>query len=274
MILGPADRRNWCCSASRSTATRSSCRPPYSCRITAPTAAPVGQRLRELPATFASWREEPQPGRGGPPSCCARREVTFVLTIPEDFSRALLRNEAPAGAAGSRRQRSGGGGERAGGGHRARARGPRAPAPPAAAGVEPGAAALFGGGRIAATTPKGSRSTTPCPGCSGVILTMTMVMMPALALTRELERGTMENPAGGCRYRRRRSCSARCVPYIGMGAVQVDDRARGRALGVRGADARLLPRCCSRWVAVFVSLATMGYADLDRCAQPDAGACR
>ena len=44
-----------------------------------------------------------------------------------------------------------------------------------------------------ATTPRRSRSTTSCPACMGVILTMTMVLMTGLAITRERERGTMEN---------------------------------------------------------------------------------
>jgi ABC-2 type transport system permease protein len=96
------------------------------------------------------------------------------------------------------------------------------------------------------------------PGLLGVILTMTMVMMPALALTRELERGTMENllalPVSPAEI-----MFGKVLPYIAMGAVQV-----------------LIVLGVARWVfavpmlgsypllfamvAVFVvSLATMGY---------------
>ena len=45
----------------------------------------------------------------------------------------------------------------------------------------------------AATTPRRSPQYNIVPGLMGVILTMTMVMMTALAITRERERGTMEN---------------------------------------------------------------------------------
>ena len=59
--------------------------------------------------------------------------------------------------------------------------------------------------------PEGITSYNIVPGLLGVILQMTMVMMTSMALTREIERGTMENllslPAT-----RWRSCSARCFP--------------------------------------------------------------
>ena len=58
------------------------------------------------------------------------------------------------------------------------------------------------------------------PGLLGVILTMTMVMMTALAMTRETERGTMENllatPA-----RPLEVMVGKIAPYIGIGYVQV-----------------------------------------------------
>ncbi|MDP3672737.1 MAG: ABC transporter permease [Telluria sp.] len=58
------------------------------------------------------------------------------------------------------------------------------------------------------------------PGLIGVILTMTMVMMTALAVTRERERGTMENllatPA-----RPAEVMIGKIVPYILIGYVQV-----------------------------------------------------
>jgi ABC-2 type transport system permease protein len=58
------------------------------------------------------------------------------------------------------------------------------------------------------------------PGLIGVILTMTMVMMTSLAVTREIERGTMENllatPA-----RPSEVMIGKIVPYIMVGYVQV-----------------------------------------------------
>jgi ABC-2 type transport system permease protein len=58
------------------------------------------------------------------------------------------------------------------------------------------------------------------PGLMGVILTMTMVMMTGLAITRERERGTMENllatPATVLEV-----MTGKIVPYILIGLIQV-----------------------------------------------------
>ena len=58
------------------------------------------------------------------------------------------------------------------------------------------------------------------PGLLGVILQMTMVMMTSIALTRETERGTMENllamPASPFEI-----MLGKVLPYLGVGAVQV-----------------------------------------------------
>ncbi|MGE5144120.1 MAG: ABC transporter permease [Acidobacteriota bacterium] len=58
------------------------------------------------------------------------------------------------------------------------------------------------------------------PGLLGVILTMTMVMMTGLAITRERERGTMENllvtPATPLEV-----MTGKIMPYIGIGLLQV-----------------------------------------------------
>jgi ABC-2 type transport system permease protein len=58
------------------------------------------------------------------------------------------------------------------------------------------------------------------PGLLGVILQMTMVMMTSIALTRELERGTMENllamPASGAEI-----MLGKVTPFFIVGAVQV-----------------------------------------------------
>ncbi|WP_426191907.1 ABC transporter permease [Massilia sp. DWR3-1-1] len=68
--------------------------------------------------------------------------------------------------------------------------------------------------------PEGLTRYNIVPGLIGVILTMTMVMMTALAMTRERERGTMENllatPA-----RPLEVMIGKIAPYIGIGYVQV-----------------------------------------------------
>ena len=58
------------------------------------------------------------------------------------------------------------------------------------------------------------------PGLLGVILTMTMVLMTSLALTREVERGTMENLLA-MPVRPLEVMIGKIVPYIGFGSVQV-----------------------------------------------------
>jgi ABC-2 type transport system permease protein len=68
--------------------------------------------------------------------------------------------------------------------------------------------------------PEGITQYNIVPGLLGVILQMTMVMMTSMALTRETERGTMENllamPATSLEI-----MLAKVVPYLAVGAVQV-----------------------------------------------------
>jgi ABC-2 type transport system permease protein len=68
--------------------------------------------------------------------------------------------------------------------------------------------------------PEGITQYNVVPGLLGVILQMTMVMMTAMALTREIERGTMENllamPATPFEI-----MIGKVAPYIGIGAIQV-----------------------------------------------------
>ena len=68
--------------------------------------------------------------------------------------------------------------------------------------------------------PEGITQYNIVPGLLGVILQMTMVMMTSMALTRETERGTMENllamPATSLEI-----MLAKVVPYLVVGAVQV-----------------------------------------------------
>ena len=68
--------------------------------------------------------------------------------------------------------------------------------------------------------PEGISQYNIVPGLLGVILQMTMVMMTAMALTRETERGTMENllamPASPAEI-----MLGKVLPYLVVGAVQV-----------------------------------------------------
>ncbi len=107
--------------------------------------------------------------------------------------------------------------------------------------------------------PEGISQYNIVPALLGVILQMTMVMMTALALTRETERGTMENllamPATPLEI-----MLGKILPYLGVGAVQI--------LVVLGASKLLfqVPFVGSMWllaagVFLFVlALVLLGYA--------------
>jgi len=160
----------------------------------------------------------------------ATGEAQFILTIPGDFSQRLVRGERPAilieadatdpvatgNALSSLNQIA----------QTALARdltGPLAsllPQDPSALGpltAPPGAFEV----RIHARyNPEAITAYNIVPGLMGVILTMTMVMMTGLAITRERERGTMENllatPATALEV-----MTGKIVPYILIGLVQV-----------------------------------------------------
>jgi ABC-2 type transport system permease protein len=149
----------------------------------------------------------------------AEGEVQFVLHIPTDFSRRLERGERPvvlmeADAA-----------------------------DPAATGnalaalqslaqsvVDRDLGGALGGLRAVAPAfemrvhrrynPEGITAYNIVPGLMGVVLTMTMVMMTALAMTRERERGTMENLLA-TPVRPFEVMAGKILPYILIGYVQV-----------------------------------------------------
>jgi ABC-2 type transport system permease protein len=68
--------------------------------------------------------------------------------------------------------------------------------------------------------PEGITQYNIVPGLLGVILTLTLVMMTAVALTRELERGTMENLLA-MPVKPVEVMLGKITPYIGVGFVQV-----------------------------------------------------
>ena len=149
----------------------------------------------------------------------AKGTVSFVVTVPSDFSRRVLRNDHPQILI------------------EADATDPS---------VASGAISTLGTvARDALNRERGADFQTPeasgaalnvvvhrrynpegitqyniVPGLLGVILQMTMVMMTSMALTRETERGTMENllamPATPLEI-----MLGKVLPYLGVGAVQV-----------------------------------------------------
>ena len=149
----------------------------------------------------------------------ATGEAQFVVTIPQDFSRRLVRGEHPAMLV------------------EADATDPTATGNAIAA-VSQLAQTVLNHEHtgslapLAATAapfsvvvhprynPEAITQYNIVPGLMGVILTMTMVMMTGLAITRERERGTMENllatPATVLEV-----MTGKIVPYILIGLVQV-----------------------------------------------------
>jgi len=146
-------------------------------------------------------------------------EVQFVINIPEDFSRRLLRGERPTVLV------------------EADASDPAATGPAIAAArvlatsvfdrdLDGPLARLRGNPgpvdfRIHAHyNPENITQYNVVPGLMGVVLTMTMVVITALAITRERERGTMENLLA-TPVRPFEVMVGKIIPYIVVGYVQV-----------------------------------------------------
>ncbi|WP_025600131.1 ABC transporter permease [Burkholderia sp. WSM2230] len=148
----------------------------------------------------------------------AQGRVQFVLTIPVDFSRKLLRGEHPsllveADATDPTAT------------HTAVAALPNLVQPVADKDIR-GPLAHLNGGQSAFDVqvhnlynPEGITQYNVVPGLMGVILTMTLVMMTGLAVTRERERGTMENllatPVLPVEV-----MTGKIVPYVAIGLIQ------------------------------------------------------
>jgi ABC-2 type transport system permease protein len=148
----------------------------------------------------------------------ARGDVQFVVSFPADFTRRLLRGERPAllieadatdpAAAGAAIASVR---ELATFVARKDLKGTLAPLAGGEAPFEVRVHKLY--------NPEGLTQHNIVPGLMGVILTMTMVMMTGLAMTRERERGTMENllatPAQPIEV-----MTGKIVPYIFIGLIQ------------------------------------------------------
>lgn len=158
-------------------------------------------------------------GEGEANALLARGEVQFALTIPADFSRKLVRGERPqllldadatdpsaTGNAITAVQ------QLSNTILRYDLKGPltklNASQPPYELVVQ------------RRYNPDGITAYNVVPGLMGVILTMTMIMMTALGITREVERGTMENLLA-TPVRPFEVMIGKVVPYIVIGAVQV-----------------------------------------------------
>ena len=149
----------------------------------------------------------------------ARGDVQFVLNIPADFTRKLLRGERPAmlieadatdpAAAGAAIASVR---ELVLSSTRKDFKGVLAPLAAEGPPFEVRVHKLY--------NPEGLTQHNIVPGLMGVILTMTMVMMTGLAMTRERERGTMENllatPAQPLEV-----MTGKIVPYIFIGLIQI-----------------------------------------------------
>lgn len=148
-----------------------------------------------------------------------RGEVQFVITIPDQFFRHMIRHETAALAV------------------EADATDP-ATVGPAIAAINAAVNQALGTnltGPLASYrataqpvdvilqrryNPEGVTRYNIVPGLLGIILTMTMVMMTALAVTREYERGTMENLLA-MPVRPLEVMIGKIAPYVFIGAVQV-----------------------------------------------------
>jgi ABC-2 type transport system permease protein len=146
-------------------------------------------------------------------------DVQFVINIPEDFSRRLLRGERPVLLV------------------EADATDPAATGPALSA-VKTLAATVFDRdlpgpvARLHGTdgpvevrvhahyNPENITQYNVVPGLMGVVLTMTMVVITALAITRERERGTMENLLA-TPVRPFEVMVGKILPYIAVGYVQL-----------------------------------------------------
>ena len=149
----------------------------------------------------------------------ARGDVQFALVFPSDFTRGVLRGDSPAMAV------------------YADATDPAATGPAVSALQRlslvalrhdlRGPTAQFAPGRAPFEVvvhrrynPEGLTNYNVVPGLIGVILTMTLVMMTAMGMTRERERGTLENLLA-TPVRPAEVMIGKIVPYVLIGYLQV-----------------------------------------------------
>lgn len=148
----------------------------------------------------------------------AQGKVLFVVNIPAGFTRQLLRQEKPALLVEADATDPTASGNAIGALNgiaqlviQKELTGPLAPVAGAPAPFDVRIHRLY--------NPEGITQYNIVPGLMGVILTMTTVMMTGLAITRERERGTMENmlamPSTPLEV-----MTGKLIPYIGIGLIQ------------------------------------------------------
>ena len=152
-------------------------------------------------------------------SLLTRGEVQFVINIPQNFSHDLLRGDKPAilleADATDAIATSGGAGALANivdTAFQSDFVGPLEFLASAARSIDIRVHSLY--------NPEAITSYNIVPGLMGVVLTMTLVMVTALAITREYERGTMENLLS-MPLRASEVLVGKITPYILVGYVQV-----------------------------------------------------
>jgi len=148
----------------------------------------------------------------------ARGEVQFVVNIPEGFTRDLLRGERPAVLVEADATDPVAGGNALGAlrvllntALQNDLKGPLAPLAGTSGPIDLRVHALY--------NPEGITQYNIVPGLMGVVLTMTMVIVTGLAITRERERGTMENLLS-MPTRPFEVLTGKIVPYILVGYIQ------------------------------------------------------
>src|SRR5262249_16755576 len=149
----------------------------------------------------------------------ARGEVLFLVTIPQNFSRDLLRGDRPvllveadatdpaatSNATGSLRVL-------VDAALQDDLKGPLAYLAPTGGPAEPRGHARY--------NPQALTHFNIIPGLMGVVVTLTMIMITGLAITRERERGTMENLLS-MPMRPFEVLIGKIIPYIVVGYIQV-----------------------------------------------------
>lgn len=149
----------------------------------------------------------------------ARGEVQFVVTIPTDFSRDLVRGDRPAILVQADATEPGAAGNAVGSLRSLldEALANDLKGPLAALAGEPPPVEI----RVHSVyNPEVITQYSIVPGLMGVVLTMTMVVITGLAMTRERESGTMENLLS-MPTRPLEVLSGKIIPYILVGYIQV-----------------------------------------------------
>jgi ABC-2 type transport system permease protein len=175
----------------------------------------------------------------------ARGEVQFVVNVPPDFSRDVWRGARPAVLVETDGTDPGSGGNAVGNLQRIVDSSLQRDLVGPLAGLQarPGPIEL----RVHTLyNPEAITQFSIVPGLMGVVLTMTLVLITALAITRERETGTMENllsmPA-----RPLEVLLGKIVPYVFVGYIQVGLILAAAVLGFE------VPMLGSAWLLVVVS---------------------